>query len=194
MAGRPKIFDEKEVISKAVEVFWKKGYEGSSADELLTAMGIGKGSFYLSFKGGKKELFEKSLKQFADDFYTDFQNAIAKSKNPVGYIKAFFLGQAEVTEARQAQGCYLGNGLIEMSTKDVYTKAVVAALLARMEVIFAKTIRKAQKKKQLKTKADPELLGRYLLNLWNGLNVTRRMYPMDPALKEVIELSLQVLK
>ena len=54
MAGRPKIFDEQEVISKASQIFWEKGYEAASAEELLKAMGIGKGSFYLFFKGGKK--------------------------------------------------------------------------------------------------------------------------------------------
>ena len=45
MAGRPKIFDEKDVIRKASAVFWKKGYEASSAEELLAAMQMGKGSF-----------------------------------------------------------------------------------------------------------------------------------------------------
>jgi len=54
MAGRPKIFDEQDVINKAIEVFWGKGYEAASADELLKAMNIGKGSFYLSFRGGKR--------------------------------------------------------------------------------------------------------------------------------------------
>ena len=65
MAGRPKIFEEKDIINKAIEVFWTKGYEAASSDDLLAAMGIGKGSFYLAFKGGKKELYEKSLEQFS---------------------------------------------------------------------------------------------------------------------------------
>lgn len=55
MAGRPKIFDEREAIQNATEIFRNKGYDTASAEELLNAMGIGKGSFYLAFKGGKQE-------------------------------------------------------------------------------------------------------------------------------------------
>ncbi|NCD70849.1 TetR/AcrR family transcriptional regulator [Mucilaginibacter agri] len=193
MAGRPKIFDEQEVINKAVEVFWNKGYEASSADELLAAMGIGKGSFYLSFKGGKKELFEKSLKQFADADLSAFRQKLAGSANPIQEIKDFFLGLLDAPAVRKAKGCYVGNGLMEMSTKDAHLKELTGRLLAGMEALFTETIRQAQQKGQLKTTEKPEVLGRYLLNLWNGINVTMRVHPGDDTLKDMIKLNLAVL-
>jgi TetR/AcrR family transcriptional repressor of nem operon len=52
MTGRPKTFDERAVIERAQRVFWRRGYSAASTDELLAAMGIGKGSFYLAFPGG----------------------------------------------------------------------------------------------------------------------------------------------
>lgn len=56
MAGRHKTYDEQVVLDKAIEVFWKKGYELSSAENLLKAMGIGKGSFYFAFKKWKTRI------------------------------------------------------------------------------------------------------------------------------------------
>src|SRR5690606_4205010 len=79
MAGRPKIFDEKEAIRKATDVFWKNGYEASSTEELLSAMGIGKGSFYLHFKGGKKELYQRSLDLFSDDAMKRFNQKLSEA-------------------------------------------------------------------------------------------------------------------
>ena len=67
MAGRPRNFDENEIIRKASEIFWRKGYESSSAEELLEAMNMGKGSFYLHFKGGKQELYKRSLDLFSKE-------------------------------------------------------------------------------------------------------------------------------
>jgi TetR/AcrR family transcriptional repressor of nem operon len=193
MAGRPKIFDEQEVIDRAVEVFWMKGYEASSADELLAAMGIGKGSFYLAFKGGKKELFEKSLKRFSEKYHTLLRKALAETDNPVQFIKDFFMALADDPESNQAKGCYLGNALIEMSSTNPDTQEIARRLLVQMEGIFTDVVRQAQAANVLATKEKPEIVGRHLINLWNGVNVTRRMYPSDPGLKAVLRMNLQIL-
>lgn len=193
MAGRPKIFDEKEVVEKAVNVFWTKGYEAASADELLEAMGIGKGSFYLAFKGGKKELYEKSLTQYAERFNRQFLHDISVSEDPVQLIREFFMALADDPKSKQMKGCYIGNALVQLSDGDADTKLIAAGLLSGFEGIFTDVIRKAQQQKKLKNNSRPEVLGKYLINLWNGVNVTRRSNPGDQHLKDVLEMSLEVL-
>ncbi|UPK68734.1 TetR/AcrR family transcriptional regulator [Chitinophaga filiformis] len=193
MAGRPKIFDEQEVVEKAVNVFWTKGYETASADELLEAMGIGKGSFYLAFKGGKKELYEKSLRLYAERFNRQLLHDISVSKDPVQLIKDFFMALADDPKSKQMKGCYIGNALVQLSDGDADTKLIAAELLGTAEDIFTDVIRKAQVEKKMKNKAKPEVLGKYLINLWNGVNVTRRSNPDYAHLREVLEMSLQVL-
>lgn len=194
MAGRPKIFDEKEVIDKAIEVFWRKGYEAASAVELLQAMNIGKGSFYLSFKEGKKELFAKSLEQFSERELNKFRQAQAKSENPVTFLKGFFLSMADVPLERKSYGCYLGNGIIEMANIDEQTKEKASQLLYKLEKSFENIIKEAQQKKLLKTTASPEVLARHLINLWNGIHITQRMHSSDGKTKEMIALNLQLLE
>jgi TetR/AcrR family transcriptional repressor of nem operon len=193
MAGRPKIFDEQEVISKAAQVFWEKGYEAASAEELLKAMGIGKGSFYLFFKGGKKELYEKSLQQFASNLLSPLKKEIAESENPFEYLKSFFLELSDNANINKAKGCFMGNALVEMAAKDEYTRKMIAKLLFELEKIFVDVIQTSKDKNVIKTDKSAELLGSHLLNLWNGINITRRMNMNDASLAALIKFNLDMI-
>ncbi len=193
MAGRPKIFDEKDVIRKASEIFWKKGYEASSAEEILEAMNMGKGSFYLHFKGGKKELYQRSLELFSTEAMERFYKNLSQEPDEIDFLKQFILSLSDAPNDRKQKGCYLGNGVVEMSNLDVKTKDQAGALLNKLEAAFVKIITKAQKAGRLKTQVSPTLLAKYLINLRNGINVTARAEKITKVLKEMIELSLEVL-
>lgn len=193
MAGRPKIFEKQEIINKAIEVFWKKGYEASSATELLNAMNIGKGSFYLAFKGGKKELYETSLEQFSAQALQVFKQKLSESDNSITFLKNFFLSLADRPEEIKLKGCYFGNAILEMSNLDNELKNKAANLLAQLEYNFEKIIETAQQNNELTTKQSPKLLARHLINLWNGINLTQRMHADDQYTKETIEINLNIL-
>ncbi len=194
MAGRPKIFDEQEAIKKATEVFRNKGYDTASADELLAAMGIGKGSFYLAFKGGKQELYLRSIKQFAENFNLKMVQAIENSDDEIEFIRQFFLNLAYVKDCDAERGCYLGNALVQLSEKDQDIKKLTAELLKGLQKIFFEAIKKAQEKGRLKTQESPEILACHLINLWNGVHVTRRMEHSPETLHSLIEMNLKILQ
>ncbi|MGH1516609.1 TetR/AcrR family transcriptional regulator [Chryseobacterium sp. JK1] len=193
MAGRPKIFSEQEAIGKATEVFRTKGYDTASADELLAAMGIGKGSFYLAFKGGKEELYVRSIKQFAENFNQKIGKAVEDSEDQIEFIRQFFLRLADATECDIERGCYLGNALVQLSEKDDEIKKITAELLKGLQKIFAKAIKKARENGQIKNQQDPEILAWHLTNLWNGIHVTRRMESSPEMLRALIEMNLEML-
>ena len=142
-SGRPKLFEAQDVIDKAVQVFWAKGYECASAEELLENMKMGKGSFYNFFKGGKRELFEKTLDQFSERALARFDAELARAADPIDYLKSFFLGLAEAPKTRQLQGCYLGNALVELARLDPELRRLAAKLLQRLEKRFEAAIRDA---------------------------------------------------
>lgn len=193
MAGRPKIFDEKEAVDKATEIFKDKGYDTASADELLAAMGIGKGSFYLAFKGGKQELYVRSIKQFSENFHQRLVEEITKSDNQIEFIKQLFLGLANGSGCDNERGCYLGNALVQLSEKDEEIKKISAELLKKLQQVFAKAIMKAQENGQVKSTEDPEILAWHLTNLWNGIHVTKRMESSSKILTSLIQLNLKLL-
>ena len=194
MAGRPKIFNEQEAIGKATEVFRTKGYDTSSAEELLAAMGIGKGSFYLAFKGGKEELYVRSIRQFAENFNQKMSQAVGDSQDQIEFIRQFFLRLSDATDCEIERGCYLGNALVQLSEKDDEIKKITAELLKGLQKIFAKAIQKARENGKIKNQQDPEILAWHLTNLWNGIHVTRRMESSPTILRSLIEMNLGMLE
>src|ERR1700757_4371856 len=63
--GRPRSFDETGALEKATQVFWSKGYDGGTIDDLVAGMGGGRPSLYAVF-GGKRAIFLRALKVYAE--------------------------------------------------------------------------------------------------------------------------------
>ena len=63
--GRPRNFDEKIALEKATQVFWSKGYDGVTIDDLVAGMGVGRPSLYAIF-GDKRTLFLRVLRAYAE--------------------------------------------------------------------------------------------------------------------------------
>lgn len=193
MAGRPKIFNEQNAIGQAVNLFWRKGYEASSTDELIQVMGLQRGSFYHSFKS-KRDLFILALDSHETESFNAFEKELKNSKAPIQVLKEAFLQLADCSEQEHMLGCFAGNTIAELSGIDDELVIKAKKHLKRFESILVKQIKASQLTGELKTKADAIILGRYLLNMWNGLNITRRIYTDKRALKELIAFQLEVLK
>jgi TetR/AcrR family transcriptional repressor of nem operon len=193
-AGRPRIFDTHAVVEKAQDVFWRKGYEAASTEELLSAMGIGRGSFYLEFPDGKKELYGKAIWQFHREAFAEFEKRIDSSQDPVEEIRGFFRNITLGSRKDHKKGCFIGNTIVEMASNDPRLEQEAIRILKEIEKLFCTTIKKCQGNGKLKTKMDAVLLARHLVTLWNGLNITRRMYPDDTVLGPLIEMQLKILE
>lgn len=193
MSGRPKIFEEEEVISKAVALFWLKGYEASSTEELLVAMGIGKGSFYLAFKGGKRELFEKVLTAVSKRELKQLRDKLAIADNQVEVIKNLFRSIGLASKETNEKGCLFGHTIADFSARDLALTNIAAKHLQQLEEIFHQVILQAREKEQLKTNEDPLLLASHLITMWNGLGITRRISSQSGSLTALIEMQLKVL-
>lgn len=193
MAGRPKIYTDEELIDRATKVFWEKGYTAASAKDLLKGMDIGQGSFYRSFPGGKKELYQKSLVRFLKTSIKGFHKNLDESDCPIQFIKDFFYAIPVRSTNEINNGCYLGNAVVELTNLDEETKLLSADLLKKLQDGFEKALIKAQQEGKLSTEKSPTILALFLINLWNGINVTQRMDFPEKQLTEVIKLNLQIL-
>jgi TetR/AcrR family transcriptional repressor of nem operon len=193
MAGRKKKFTEESVLQCAADVFMIKGFESTSTEDLLQAMKINKGSMYHSF-GSKRTLFIKVLQFYSDKYVDGFARRLDESNNPIADIKNSFLDVARKgTQASFMQGCFLGNTILEQASLDEELKAIAADTLKKLEHIYYKHLKQAHLRKQLKTKSQPRTLARHLTNLWNGINITARMYSSSKELLPVIKINLDLI-
>lgn len=192
MAGRPKSFNEEDVLNKAIDIFWNNGYEATSTETLLMGMDINRGSLYHSF-GSKKELFAKSLDFFAINSTKAIEQLIHDSDNPVEGIKKFFMSLASSSMEEHNKGCFMCNTIAELNNVDQELTSKASVNLKKLENVFLKYIEIAKNNKQLTTKEDSKVLARYLLNLWNGINITRRIYKDKNELEPLIGLQLTIL-
>ena len=193
MAGRKKEFTEENVLQCAAAVFMVKGYEATSTEELLQAMKINKGSLYHSF-GSKRELFIRVLRFYSEKYVDGFARRLDESTDPISEIRNSFLDVARKgTNATFSQGCFLGNTILEQASLDKELQKIAAGTLKKLERVYRKHIKQAQATRQLQTKAEPGTLARHLTNLWNGINITARMYSSSKGLLPVIKMNLDLL-
>jgi AcrR family transcriptional regulator len=105
--GRPRSFDEKEALEKATQVFWSKGYDGVTIDDLVAGMGVGRPSLYAVF-GDKRAIFLRVLKAYAERKGASAAKALLSPQGLRDSIAAFLKYAVEsATEKGSAPGCLL---------------------------------------------------------------------------------------
>ena len=193
MAGRHREFDEDTVLKQATEVFWTKGFESASTEDLLDAMEINKGSLYNAF-GNKKSLFKIVVDRYASTVFECLKKDIAHSHQPMAVIRGFFREACNPKDiTAHMKGCFLGNAVSELASIDSELEQQAIEKLIELEKIFEEALDKARELGHLFPENDPALTARYLINIWNGINVTRRMYPQRNELEPLLKMSLAVL-
>jgi AcrR family transcriptional regulator len=105
--GRPRSFDETEALERATQVYWLKGYDGVTIDDLVAGMGVGRPSLYAVF-GDKRTLFLRVLKDYAEKKGALAAKALL-SPQTLRDSLARFLKHAVETATRKgcARGCLL---------------------------------------------------------------------------------------
>ncbi len=193
MSGRKKEFNERDVLACAAGLFQVKGFTSTSTEDLLQAMNINKGSLYHSF-GSKRELFIKVLQFYADNYVDVFVKRLEQSNDPIADIKKTFLDVARKgTPSSFKQGCFLGNTILEQASLDSELQKIATSTLERLEKVYCRHIKNAQASKQLQTTEKPGTLARHLTNLWNGMNITARMYSSSKELLPFIKMNLDLI-
>jgi TetR/AcrR family transcriptional repressor of nem operon len=191
MSGRNRLFDEEKALEQAAEVFWIKGYEAASTEDLLTAMDMNKGSLYNAF-GNKRQLFVKVFEWFAQRFIRNMKEVFATHTNTVEALREIFLHVAYPDDPLEhTKGCFYVNILGETTGMDPDLEKIAKEKLIEIEKLFHKELTKAQKTGQLTSAIQPAMLAKHLLNLWNGINITRRLYS-EKELGKLVELNLHL--
>lgn len=173
--ARPIEYDEEEVLARALEQFWREGYEASSVSKLLDCCGINRGTLYNSFND-KNTFFKIVINHYND--LLDRQVA-ASLKNPAlgtwESIAAFFDEAVVNVRVRQRNlGCLLVNSLCSSVNYDGEIKRVLRASLNRIRKALVERLREARTKGKLKKGLDEYLAADILMNALYGIRVNSR--------------------
>ena len=87
MVGRPREFDEEQVLDAAMKAFWAKGYEATSLADLVSVTGLHKGSLYQAF-GDKHSLFIQTLNRYLQNVRQHKNQMLEAAETPIGGIRA----------------------------------------------------------------------------------------------------------
>jgi TetR/AcrR family transcriptional repressor of nem operon len=169
--ARPKSFDEDAVLDQAVELFWKRGYEGTSLADLETHLGLGRQSLYNTF-GDKQSLFLKALERYRR---TVGEGALAQLSAPgasLDAIRAFFTATVEsLTAPGPRRGCLVANTILERGSQDADALLRCNHARAALERAFRRALAQAKARKELPDGLDVEATATLLVIQSYGLNV-----------------------
>jgi TetR/AcrR family transcriptional repressor of nem operon len=190
---KTKQFDEIEVLKKAKEVFWLKGYNGTSMDDLVQATGLSRSSIYDTF-GDKHGLFLKSLNQYCCSQQGSLEQQCSKTESPKKRIRSIFDSTIkDILIDKSRKGCLLINVSMELSAVDKDVAAVSLANMEGMEQIFSTLVKEGQTKGEISKKFTPKALARHLFSSLMGLRVSGVYRPDVDSLRETAKLALSIL-
>ncbi|MBO9475568.1 TetR/AcrR family transcriptional regulator [Shimia sp. R10_1] len=177
MPRRPS-FDKDELIDRATDLFWRRGWAGTSLKDLENELKLKPGSFYAAF-GSKDALFELALDRFA----RDGAKAIAVLVNEIGPLNALkSWPMLSVQDAQApAMACMLSKTLLELRTHAHPLADQAAAHLNTFEQVFADVFAQAQAAGQIRASHDPNKLARRYQSDLLGVRVLAEHNPEGAA-------------
>ncbi|MGH8581679.1 MAG: TetR/AcrR family transcriptional regulator [Gammaproteobacteria bacterium] len=191
--GRPREFNLEEVLDKAVETFWSKGYEATSIQDLVDGMGIHRGSLYAAF-GDKQRLFLAVLDRYRKVVVRKLLDILDSHASGKAAIRQFFANVVEhVISGGSLRGCLVTNSAVERGLNDPQTAKKVAACLTQLEDGFHKTLVRAQSAGEIDPQRDPRALARYLTSSLQGLLVIGKIRGDRMVLEDVVKVTLHAL-
>jgi TetR/AcrR family transcriptional regulator, copper-responsive repressor len=172
--GRPRAFDRDEALDRAMGLFWDRGYEGTSLDDLTAAMGISTSSLYATF-GDKACLFEAAIDRYLEGVGGYFLPLLSGERDVRKAFEQLLKRVArEATRPGQPVGCMLSLALTHSSPA---AEAIRISLAKRRNVsraILKARIEQAIAEGDLTPDTDAAALARFFMTVIQGMSVQAR--------------------
>lgn len=192
--ARQKAFDREDVLDKAMDTFWRKGYEGTSVRDLVENMGINRGSLYDTF-GDKHTLFLAAIAHYEETIVTNTIACLEAPNADKQTIIAHFYGLIDRALAdAEKRGCLVTNSAIELCTRDTEAATRIENNLKRIEKAYHNALKRSQEKGDLPSDRDIQALSRFLVCTLQGLRVMTKVNCDRDALEDIAKVALSVLQ
>ena len=190
---RVKLFNEHQVLEKAMILFWKQGYSATSVQDLVTHLGINRASIYDTF-GDKEKLFLKAFenyKKINTENVTRFLQSQVDVK--VGFKKLFEMAIDESVKDKERKGCFVVNTTTELIPGDEKIFKILEENRKTFESIFLDYLKGGETKGQFKKGKDLTAIATLLFTLYNGLKVVSKVNSNKKELTSSVNQALSLL-
>ncbi|GHO61841.1 TetR family transcriptional regulator [Ktedonobacter sp. SOSP1-52] len=191
MAGK-KAFQPEQALQQAMDLFWERGYEGSSVEDLVAHTGIGRGSLYDTF-GDKHSLYLAALDRYCAQNQGQIE-AFRQQSGPLREVLAsiFQTYIDMLLNDPKHRGCFLVNSSVELAPHDPDVRTRVQAAYKVMEEAFYRLLIKAQAAGELAWTYDPHQFAHFLLGALISIRVLARANVEREVLQNIARTTLSV--
>ena len=187
--GRPREFDPEEALAAALQVFWRRGYEGASLAELTEAMGITKPSLYACF-GNKEALFRKALDLYERDKLCYVRSALDEPTAKAVAERLLRGALAMQCNSDEPKGCL---GVISSVASTAHAECIRDEILARRassDRALLERFERAKAEGNLPAGIEPCALSCYLSTVIQGMAVQAGAGTPPERLSQLIDTTL----
>lgn len=194
MAGRPRQFEEDQVLDAAMRAFWAKGFEATSLKDLMDATGLHKGSLYQAF-GDKHALFERALDNYLGEMRRHKSEILKTAVSPLDGIRAVGHMMIDMADADPAcpKGCMAINALVELAPHDPRVQATLSTHMDGMRKSMSEAFSAAQANGQVSDARPPELLTLMLMTFMAGMATTMKGLLTKPQAHQLLDEQIDAL-
>lgn len=191
--SRPRTFTEEEALQQAMNVFWAKGYEGTSLDDLLGAMGIQRGSFYNTFHS-KRDVYLRVLHAYERKLATEGPIIELPDELNRKSLRAFFRrGLTMMRNPGGPGGCFLARAALEHEGRDPDVSREVAAGCVASQRHFQELIQQAQDAGEVTDDSKAGHLAMLMIVIGYGLQVLTKSDLTDARLLGAVDAFVDLL-
>ena len=189
--GRPRSFDDDEVVERARDIFWQQGYESTSMRELGEGLGVLPGSLHAAF-GSKHDLFVRALRSYAE-LSAKAVSAVLDDGPVLPQLKQLLTDVLAAALAAPGRGCMLGNSTAEFLPDDQEIGEVVRSAFHELERTITRALERAKSSGEIRSDLDSRTQAALLVVLMQGLHVLARVEDDPMCLQAVIESAIAPL-
>jgi len=174
MVGPNKQFDQKIALKNALDVFWVKGFEATSMQDLVSAMGVNRASMYQTY-GNKGELFIAALDHYIDASLVMIKEALEVSGSPIGNIDSLLKHLLMHSAENNMSGCLMGNTAVELGPHNPLAAEKVRSFWMKLEELFNNTLERAIEQNELRQDTDTNKLATFINSTFQGLLIKTKV-------------------
>jgi TetR/AcrR family transcriptional repressor of nem operon len=190
---RPKEFNPDDAVEKAMQVFWHKGYESTSMEDLLGAMDLNRGSLYDTF-GDKRQLFLKVVDRYCTTVVGSKFALLDQPGPALPTLRGFIHGMLEGALADpQRRGCLIANTVMELSPHEKEIAGTLRQTLKMLEDAFFRVLDRAKQQGELNSQKDSRALARFLTTMLQGTIVMIKSGAAAETVRQTTDTALSIL-